>query len=112
MMFVVCNCIYTHKGRSQEVTDRFAHTKSVHEFEGFLRMEISVCNFDKESDEVRVRTDWSSEDHFNAWVKSAEFKAAHAKREGMSNEDSPIINNKLYTYTVVHEHFPAVKQEA
>ncbi|MGL4522849.1 MAG: antibiotic biosynthesis monooxygenase [Bacilli bacterium] len=102
-MYIVCNYIFVEKGRATEVSNRFEKTRMVHNFDGFLRMEILVSE-EKERDTVVVRTDWRDKAAFDVWVGSDEFKAAHKKREEDPERTNPVIGNELRIYTQAHEH--------
>lgn len=106
---VAINTIYVEKGKGEQITARFAKAKSVHTFEGFIRMEVLLNGEGEEHDEVRVCTTWEDREFFDKWLSSRQNAKAHDAKapEG----PSPILGNKLMTFDVKVQHAPAETAE-
>ncbi|TCP69247.1 antibiotic biosynthesis monooxygenase [Baia soyae] len=105
-MFIVTNTIRVKSGHGHELEERFRNPKSVHQFPGFVRMQLLKTQDTTEYEEYVVSTTWEGKEFFDKWVESDSFKGAHAKRRE-SSEPSNILGNSLHTYEVVVEHLPA-----
>lgn len=108
------NAISIEKGRVQEVADRFAKTKSVHTFPGFVRMEVWMKENIEDHDELHICTTWEDEKYFQEWLKSRENDKAHGQstqKPVVSGEvkSNPILGAKLSTYVTLVQHLPAVE---
>ena len=112
-MMVAVNTIRIQKGKGEEVASRFAQPKSVHTFEGFIRMEVWMKEDSPEYDELKVCTTWEERRFFDNWLESRESQKAHGSGNGRpaSSEPSPILGNELTTFTVKAQHLPAAKAE-
>ncbi|WP_267640509.1 antibiotic biosynthesis monooxygenase family protein [Haloarchaeobius amylolyticus] len=77
-MFVVANRIPVAEGHEDAFEARFeARAEKVDQREGFVRMEVLRP---VEADRYVVLTYWESEDAFDAWTESEEFREAHRDR--------------------------------
>ncbi|MCR8643048.1 antibiotic biosynthesis monooxygenase [Paenibacillus sp. N1-5-1-14] len=117
-MIIVTNTIQVKLGCSSAILERFKVAKGVQSFEGFVRLDLLRTEGLTEYEEIKVNTVWESKAHFEAWVASDSFKAAHGhkkkeenKQEGQGHghgekADSPIIGSKISYHEIVHTHLP------
>ncbi|MBM7565183.1 heme-degrading monooxygenase HmoA [Paenibacillus sacheonensis] len=123
-MIVVENRIEVKAGFAEAVMERFKAPKSVHTFQGFVRMDVLHAATSEGTEEVRVCTTWEKEEDFHAWANSDSFRHAHARREaaqggehgrthgeggGEAPKDAangPIVGNKVTVYKLVASHLP------
>ncbi|MDT0698534.1 antibiotic biosynthesis monooxygenase [Staphylococcus chromogenes] len=104
-MFMAENCLKIKKGKSESVVERFKNRQGIDTIEGFKDMLVTVTNETEDYDEVKILTIWQSKDAFKNWLHSDAFKEAHQKaRNNKGNEESPIINNKVTTYTIAYKY--------
>jgi heme oxygenase (staphylobilin-producing) len=76
-MIAVFNRLPVKEGAAGQVTEMFANSRgNVQGFPGFVSMEVLRSEGE---DEVLVITRWQSQEAFDAWVGSDEFKKAHAR---------------------------------
>lgn len=108
-MIVAVNTIRIQKGRGEEVASRFAQPKSVHTFEGFIRMEVWMKEDSPEYDELKVCTTWQERHFFDNWLESRESQKVHGSKNGRpdTTENSPILGNELTIFKVTAQHLPA-----
>ncbi len=87
MTVVKINAITVPEGMGPELERRFAARKGdVDSMPGFVRFELlrPVSGDDR----YFVVTHWETEEHFQAWVQSQDFKHAHARAE--SSDGKPV----------------------
>ncbi len=78
MSIVKINAITVPQERFDEFAQRFANRAGkVEQAEGFESFELLRPNDGR--DLCLVLTRWRSEEHFEAWMKSADFNAGHAQ---------------------------------
>ncbi|MFL5843701.1 MAG: antibiotic biosynthesis monooxygenase family protein [Solirubrobacteraceae bacterium] len=82
MSIVKINAITVERSRFDEFAERFAsRAGKVEEAAGFESFDLLRPNDDR--DVCLVVTRWRSEEDFQAWVQSPDFRAGHAQhREG------------------------------
>ncbi|WP_233190943.1 antibiotic biosynthesis monooxygenase [Sporosarcina sp. P19] len=102
---IAINTIYVQKGKGEQVTARFAKAKSVHTFEGFIRMEVLLNGDNEEHDEIKVCTTWEDRQFFDSWLHSRENAKTHDVKA--PTVSSPILGNELKTFDVKVQHLPA-----
>ncbi|WP_432354292.1 antibiotic biosynthesis monooxygenase [Sporosarcina sp. A2] len=110
------NAIRIERGRAQEVADRFAKPKSVHTFEGFVRMEVWMKGNLAEHDELHICTTWEDQKYFDQWLTSRENGKAHGQssKETDASEkatSNPILGSELSIFTTLVQHLPATTNE-
>ncbi|WP_258171492.1 antibiotic biosynthesis monooxygenase [Paenibacillus sp. R14(2021)] len=126
-MILVENRIEVKKGFGEAVLERFRKPKTVHTFDGFVRMDVLHSVNEAGNDEIRVCTTWRDEPSFQAWASSQSFSSAHGRRPeetersesekssghphggsqpSESNEGGTIIGNKVTIYEVFASHLP------
>ncbi|MEV9640714.1 antibiotic biosynthesis monooxygenase [Mammaliicoccus sciuri] len=105
-MMTAVNTIFVEKGKGEQVTARFQRAKTVHTFEGFIRMEVLLKQDAEDQDEVKVCTTWEDEKYFQNWLNSRENAKSHESK-APSTEPSPILGNKLTKFAVKVQHLPA-----
>src|SRR5690606_20423980 len=112
-MMTAVNTIQIKKGKGGEVANRFAIPKSVHTFEGFVRMEVWMKENVAEYDELKVCTTWEDRQFFDRWLDSRESGKAHGKgrEQSAEAEESPILGSELTTFIVKVQHLPALSQK-
>lgn len=109
-MMTAVNTIKIKKGKVDEVIAKFQTPKSVHTFDGFVRMEVLRKENSEEHDELKICTTWADQSYFQNWLDSRQSKKAHGeKTEQKSTDESPIIGAELTTFEVTVQHFPASK---
>lgn len=110
-MMTAVNTILVKKGRADEVIARFQTPKSVHTFDGFIRMEVLKKENSEVHDELKVCTTWEDQSYFQNWLDSRDSKKAHGEKKGQkpqsSSEKSPILGAELTTFEVAVQHLPA-----
>ena len=113
-MMTAVNTIRVKKGRADEVIARFKTPKSVHTFDGFIRMEVLKKENSEDHDELKVCTTWADQSYFQSWLDSRESKKAHGDKKEQkpqdSSEESPILGAELTTFEVAVQHLPAEKE--
>ncbi|WP_249009489.1 antibiotic biosynthesis monooxygenase [Conexibacter sp. DBS9H8] len=78
MTVVKINAITVAPERREEFAQRFAaRAGRVEAADGFEGFELLAPNDDRNV--CLVVTHWASEEHFQAWVSSADFRAGHAQ---------------------------------
>ncbi|ARK22352.1 hypothetical protein CSV69_08120 [Sporosarcina sp. P26b] len=107
---VAINTIYVEKGKGEQITARFAKAKSVHTFEGFIRMEVLLSEEGEERDEVKVCTTWEDRQFFDKWLHSRENAKAHDAKAPQG--PSSILGNEVKTFDVKVQHLPIEKVES
>jgi heme oxygenase (staphylobilin-producing) len=104
-MIAIFNRLPVKDGASGEIVERFAASRgSVQGFPGFVSMEVLSSTDGEEGEEVLVITRWQSQEDFDAWVASPEFKQAHG-RGGAS--ELMRGHPRMSTYEVAVERGPA-----
>lgn len=105
-MIAIFNRLPVKDGASDAVVERFAQSRgSVQGFPGFVSMEVlRSTTGDPGEEEVLVITRWNSQQDFDLWVGSEEFKQAHG-RGGAAElmRGRP----RMSTYEVAAERGPA-----
>ncbi|PIC89069.1 hypothetical protein CSV71_11875 [Sporosarcina sp. P21c] len=102
---IAINTIFVEKGKGEQVTARFAKAKTVHTFEGFIRMEVLLNEEGEDHDEIKVCTTWEDRQFFDKWLHSRENAKAHDTEA--PKEPSPIVGNEVKTFDVKVQHLPA-----
>lgn len=111
-MMTAVNTIRIKKGRADEVISRFQTPKSVHTFDGFIRMEVLKKENSEEHDELKICTTWADHSYFQNWLDSRDSKKAHGeKKEQKPEGESPILGAELTTFEVAVQHLPAEKEK-
>src|SRR5699024_12246286 len=76
--FKAVNKLQIKKGREEEVITRFEEVKSVHNFTGFLFMEVlQNLNDDSDYEEVQICTTWIDKSNFEAWQTIQSLRDEH-----------------------------------
>jgi heme-degrading monooxygenase HmoA len=76
-LIAVVNRLPVKEGMADQVVERFAGGRGfVHEFPGFLNMEVLRS---EGADEVVVITRWRDKEAFDSWVRSDEFAKVHGR---------------------------------
>lgn len=102
---IAINTIFVEKGKGEQVTARFAKAKTVHTFEGFIRMEVLLNEDSEDRDEIKVCTTWEDRQFFDNWLHSRENAKAHDAKAPTG--PSPIVGNEVQTFDVKVQHLPA-----
>jgi len=77
-MIVTCNRIPVNPEHAEAFEERFADRSTlVDGMPGFISFQLLRPK--KAGDPYIVMTFWESEEHFNAWTQSEEFKEGHAR---------------------------------
>ncbi|WP_435358806.1 antibiotic biosynthesis monooxygenase family protein [Haloarchaeobius sp. DFWS5] len=77
-LFVVANRIPVAQGHEDAFEERFEkRAKTVDQREGFVRLEVLRP---VDADHYVVLTYWESEDAFEAWTQSEDFRESHSDR--------------------------------
>jgi heme-degrading monooxygenase HmoA len=94
---VKINAITVDRARFDEFAERFANRAGqVEKADGFEGFELLRPNDDR--DVCLVLTRWRSEDDFQAWVNSPDFRAGHAQHR----ESGPIgTDSALWSFDVL-----------
>jgi len=100
---VKINAITVPREKFDEFERRFAtRAGKVSSQEGFEHFELLRPNDDREI--CLVITRWRSEDDFQAWVKSADFRAGHAQHR----TDGPVgTASEIWSFDVLEIEEPA-----
>ena len=103
MSIVKINAITVPRERFAEFERRFASRAGrVSGAEGFEAFELLRPNDDREV--CLVLTRWRSEEDFNAWLASADFKAGHAQHR----QDGPVGTScEIWSFDVLESEGPA-----
>ncbi|HEX8158704.1 MAG TPA: antibiotic biosynthesis monooxygenase [Solirubrobacteraceae bacterium] len=103
MSIVKINAITVPRERFAEFERRFASRAGrVSGAEGFEAFELLRPNDDREV--CLVLTRWRSEEDFNAWLASADFKAGHAQHR----QDGPVgTSSEIWSFDVLESEGPA-----
>ncbi|HWT95891.1 MAG TPA: antibiotic biosynthesis monooxygenase [Solirubrobacteraceae bacterium] len=103
MSIVKINAITVPREKFDEFERRFAtRAGKVSSQEGFEHFELLRPNDDREI--CLVITRWRSEDDFQAWVKSADFRAGHAQHR----TDGPVgTASEIWSFDVLEIEEPA-----
>ncbi|MEC1178386.1 antibiotic biosynthesis monooxygenase [Metasolibacillus meyeri] len=99
-MYTVSNRFIVKKGMGHKMAPAFISEKELLDFEGFQKVEVSVCTQNGEHDEMNVMMYWTSLENFQTWRASDSFKKLHS-REVKSNGESPIISNQVIIAEIV-----------
>ncbi len=82
-MIAVFNSLPVKEGVAAQVVERFANSRGhVQGFPGFVSMEVLSSEDTEGEDEVLVITRWQSQEAFDTWVQSEEFRRAHGRGGG------------------------------
>jgi heme-degrading monooxygenase HmoA len=102
---VKINAITVPRERFDDFAERFANRAGkVSSAEGFESFELLRPNDDREV--CLVITRWSSEETFQAWLKSADFSAGHSQHK----ERGPVgTGSELWSFDVLETEAPAPK---
>jgi heme-degrading monooxygenase HmoA len=85
-MIAVINRLPVKEGMADQVVERFANGQGfVQDFPGFVSMEVLRSD---DADEVIVITRWQSQEAFDSWVHSDEFKMAHGRGGAIGSKNS------------------------
>lgn len=105
MSIVKINAITVERDRFDEFAERFANRAGkVSAQEGFEHFELLRPNDDREI--CLVITRWRSEEDFQAWVKSADFRAGHAQHR----TDGPVgTKSEIWSFDVLEIEAPAAQ---
>lgn len=97
MSVVKVNAITVPRDRFKEFAERFANRAGrVEAAEGFEAFELLRPNDDREV--CLVITRWRSEEDFERWVQSADFRAGHAQHR----EQGPVgTSSELWSFDVL-----------
>ncbi|KYG89876.1 heme-degrading monooxygenase IsdG [[Bacillus] sp. KCTC 13219] len=99
-MYTVSNRFLVKKGMGHKIAPAFTSEKELLDFEGFHKVEVSVCTQNREHDEMNVMMYWQALENFQTWRASDSFKKLHA-RDAQSNGESPIISNQIVIAEIV-----------
>ncbi|SHF08809.1 heme oxygenase (staphylobilin-producing) [Seinonella peptonophila] len=95
-MFVITNRIKTQKGFAKHMAPTFTANQQIHQFDGFIKTEVLVCNHNKDFDEMNVNMYWETLESFRVWRESDAFKNAHKQpTEGKGSKESPILGSEI-----------------
>lgn len=97
MTVVKINAITVPSERRDEFAQRFANRAGkVEGAEGFEGFELLAPNDEREV--CLVLTRWRTEEHFQAWMKSADFQAGHAQH----SSSGPVgTSSELWSFDVL-----------
>jgi heme oxygenase (mycobilin-producing) len=103
MSVVKVNAITVPRDRFDEFERRFAtRAGKVEQAEGFESFTLLRPNDDREV--CLVVTQWASEEHFQAWVRSPDFAAGHAQHRA----DGPVgTASEIWSFDVLETKAPA-----
>ena len=103
MSIAKINAITVPRERFEEFAERFAtRAGKVSSAEGFEHFELLRPNDDR--DLCLVITRWRSEEDFQAWVRSADFRAGHAQHR----EGGPVgTASEIWSFDVLETEAPA-----
>lgn len=100
-MYTVTNRMNVKKGFARKMAPAFTKPGPLQEFEGFLKVEVAVCESFDEYDELSVVMYWETLDHFNVWRNSDAFKKAHERKGNGDGQESPLLNSQIIVAEVV-----------
>lgn len=106
-MVIVTNRIKTKVGFAEKMAPGFVRPSSLHQFEGFIKVEVAVTQGTTEYDELNVNMYWENLDSFTAWRNSDSFRDAHkrpepgSEAEKQEKENSPILGNEIIIQNIV-----------
>ena len=106
-MIIVTNRIKTKVGFAEKMAPGFVRPSSLHEFEGFIKVEVAVTQGLTEYDELNVNMFWDNVESFNAWRNSDSFRDAHkrpepgSEAEKQEKENSPILGSEIIIQSIV-----------
>lgn len=106
-MVIVTNRIKTKVGFAEKMAPGFVRPSSLHEFEGFIKVEVAVTQGLTEYDELNVNMFWDSVENFNAWRNSDSFRESHkrpepgSEAEKQEKENSPILGSEIIIQNIV-----------
>lgn len=104
-MFMAENCLKLKKGSSEKIAERFQKRQGIESINGFKDMLVTITNQTEDYDEVKILTIWETESAFKDWLNSDVFKEAHQNvKRSNEDEESPILNNKVSTYTIAYKY--------
>ncbi len=97
MSIVKINAITVDRSRFDEFAERFAQRAGkVEQAEGFESFDLLRPNDDR--DVCLVITRWRSEDDFQAWLKSDDFRAGHSQHR----ERGPVgTNSEIWSFDLL-----------
>lgn len=104
-MFMAENKLKLKKGSAEQTTQRFYNRQGIQNIKGFVDMLVTITNKLNDIDEVKILTIWESQQAFEDWLNSNEFKEAH-KNVRINNEDgnSPILESSVSTYSIAYKY--------
>lgn len=104
-MFMAENKLKLKKGSAEQTTQRFYNRQGIQNIKGFIDMLVTITNKLSDIDEVKVLTIWESQQAFEDWLKSNEFQEAHKNvRTSKEDDNSPILENSVSTYSIVYKY--------
>lgn len=103
MSIVKINAVTVPRDRFDDFAERFANRPGrISSAEGFEGFQLLRPTDDRET--FLVVTQWRSEEDFQAWVRSPDFKAGHSN----ANEGGPIgVSSELWSFDVLEAEVPA-----
>ena len=106
-MVIVTNRIKTKLGFAEKMAPNFVRPSSLQQFEGFIKVEVTVTQNLTDYDELNVNMYWESLEDFAVWRNSDSFKASHkrpepgSEEEKQAKENSPILGNEIVIQNIV-----------
>ncbi|PRO64727.1 antibiotic biosynthesis monooxygenase family protein [Alkalicoccus urumqiensis] len=99
-MYVVMNQLHVPPEGRENVAGRFASSsEKMKEVDGCL--DFMFLQPSEDENYPVVLTKWESREHYENWIHSDAFKAAHKPRKE-NLDQSPTQSNKIFEYTVPH----------
>jgi len=106
-MVIVTNRIKTKLGFAEKMAPNFVRPSALQQFEGFIKVEVTVTQNLTDYDELNVNMYWDSLESFTVWRNSDSFKESHKRPEPGSEEEkqakanSPILGNEIVIQNIV-----------
>ena len=97
-MIIVTNRIKTKPGFAERMAPNFTKPSPLQEMKGFIKVEVTITQGPTEYDEMNVNMYWETEEDFQAWKNSDNFKEAHKRPEPGSADaakESPLLGSEL-----------------